>query len=177
MPSSSQKPSRLRCAGLSILEMLVAGAVLTIFAVGANYSMLTFNRNATVTRNYAAAQAMVRDYTDQALAADYTSTATAPILTVTAAGTDIDGDGEADGVLFDPADPVSGTNYTLPLVYKRDSAAAYVQQSVVTGQIYRRVRLVDATLKILEVNFLLKFTYRGKNYFTRMAALKAQDER
>lgn len=162
------------CAGLSILEMLVAGVVLTIFAVGANYAMLTFNRNATTTRNYAAAQAIVRDYIDQALAADYTSAVTDPIVATTVAGTDIDGDGQADGVLFDPA---GGTSFNLPLVYMRDSATGFTQQTVVTAQIYRRVRVVDATLNIREVNFLLRFLQRGRPYYVRMATLKARDER
>ncbi|HSH94026.1 MAG TPA: hypothetical protein VK968_07760 [Roseimicrobium sp.] len=163
-----------RSAGLSILEMLVAGAVLTIFAVGASYSMLTFNRTATVTRNYVAAQAIVRDCIGQALAADYTPTTTPAILATTAAGSDIDGDGETDGVLYDPA---GGTNYDVPLLYKRDTLVSNVQQAALTGQLYRKVRTVDSSLKILEVSFLMKITYRTKNYYYKMATLKAQDER
>jgi hypothetical protein len=161
-------------AGLSLLEMLIAGAVLTIFAVGANYSMLTFNRTAAVTRNYVAAQMIVRDCIGQALAADYTPTSTPAILAATTGTSDIDSDGEADGDLYDPA---GGTNYDVPLIYKRDTLSGNSQQTVLTGKLYRRVRTVDSTLKILEVSFVMKTTYRGKNYYYKMATLKAQDER
>lgn len=152
----------------------MAGAVLTVFAVAANYSMLTFNRTAAVTRNYVAAQMVVRDCIGQALAADYTPTSTPAILATTAEGSDIDGDGETDGVLYDPT---GGTATEVPLLYKRDTLSGNAQQTVLTGKLYRKVRTVSSTLKILEVSFLMKTTYRGKDYYYKMATLKAQDER
>ena len=158
-------------SAFALLEILVGGAVLAIFAISANYAMSVFNRNATVNRNYVAAEAIVRNYIDQALSADWTPDSTPAILTDTSAATgtstDRDGDGEADGELYVA---------NVPLITTRDSLTGNSQNSVIAGNLYRQVTIVDATLKIARVNFTLVFTCRNKSYSYRLATLKAQDQ-
>ncbi len=166
--SDSKNPT---ASAFAMLEVLVGGAVLAIFAVTANYAMSIFNRNATINRNYLAAEAIVRNYLDQALAADWTPDSTPAILTdtssATGASTDRDGDGEADGELYIA---------NVPLITTRDSLTGNNQNSVIAGNLYRQVTVVDAALKIARVNFTLVFTYRNKSYSYRLATLKAQDQ-
>lgn len=128
--------------------------------------MVRINRTAAVNRNYVAAQAIVRNQIDQALAAAYTPDTTAAILAVTPAGADQDGDGEGDGELFQ-AD--------VPILVTRDTLIGNAQSPVITGNLYRHVAIVDATLQLRRVSFLLAYQYRGQIYRYRMTTLRAQD--
>jgi hypothetical protein len=129
-------------------------------------AMVRINRIAAVNRNYVAAQAIVRNQIDQALAAAYTPDTTAPILAVTPAGADQDGDGEADGELFQA---------NVPILVTRDTLIGNTQTPVITGNLYRHVAIVDATLQLRRVSFLLAYQYRGQIYRYRMTTLRAQD--
>jgi len=129
-------------------------------------AMVRINRTAAVNRNYVAAQAIVRNQIDQALAATYTPTSVAAILAVTAAGGDQDGDGEGDGELFQS---------DVPILVARDTLIGNSQVAVITGNLYRHVAIVDATLQLRRVSFLLSYQYRGRTYRYRMTTLRAQD--
>jgi type II secretory pathway pseudopilin PulG len=155
-----------RHSGFALTDLLIAGALLILFSVGTMIAMVRINRTAAVNRNYVAAQAIVRNQIDQALAAEYTPTAVAPILAVTVTGADQDGDGEGDGELFQS---------DVPILVTRDTLIGNSQTAIITGNLYRHVAIVDATLKLRRVAFLLSYQYRGQTYRYRMTTLRAQD--
>jgi type II secretory pathway pseudopilin PulG len=166
-PPSLSRRNRLYLGGFSLLETLFAGSILAVFALGAAGTFNVMNRLASSTRIAVAAQNAVRSYIDEATAADYTPTSTPAILGNTAVGTDIDGDGEGDGEVHAS---------TVPLVVARDSKTGGVQNSVVTGTVYRHATTVDNNLGIQRVAFLIRYTYRGKHYYYRVATLKAREK-
>jgi type II secretory pathway pseudopilin PulG len=160
----SKRPS---AGGFSLLETLIAGSILAVFALGTAGTFNVMNRLAGNTRIAISAQNVVRGYIDEAMAADYSPTSTPSILANSGTGTDIDGDGEVDGDVY-------ASN--VPLIVTRDSKTAGVQNNVVTGTVYRHCTTVDATLGIQRVNFLIRYTLRGKNYYNRIACLKAREK-
>lgn len=161
-------PSReFGTAGFSLLETLFAGSILAVFALGAAGTFNVMNRLASNTRVAVAAQNIVRSYVDEAMAADYSPSATPAILANSSAGTDIDGDGEADGDLH-------ASN--VPLIVTRDSKTGGVQNSVVTGTVYRHCITVNSTLGVQQVSFLIRYALDGKFYYQRIATLKAREK-
>jgi len=165
-PRSLDPTRRARLSGFALTDLLIAGALLILFSVGTMIAMVRINRTAAVNRNYVAAQAIVRNQIDQALAATYTPTSVAAILAVTSAGADQDGDGEGDGELFQS---------DVPILVVRDTLIGNSQVAVITGNLYRHVAIVDATLQLRRVSFLLSYQYRGQTYRYRMTTLRAQD--
>ena len=152
--------------GFALTDLMVAGALIVLFAVATTIAMVRINRIAAVNRNYVAAEAIVRSQMDQALSATYTPETTAPILATTITGPDLDGDGEGDGELF---------QINVPILVSRDSLVGNDQVPVVTGNLFRHVSVVDATLQLRRVSFLLNYQYRGKTYSFGMTSLRAQD--
>ena len=159
---SQRTRNRVRGA-FSVIEALTAGTILAGFALSTTWAFSMANRIASTTRNRVVAASVVHGYLDEALASDWTSTVTPPILAITAAGTDIDGDGVA----------YAGN---VPLLTMRDTQVSNLQKPVLTGTVYRQCLLVNSTLKIVRVSFLIGYSYRGKNYHYRMTALKAQEQ-
>ncbi len=158
---------RSHTAGFTLLETLFAGCILVVFALGTAVTFNVMNRLASNTRVAVAAQNVVRSYIDEAMASDFTPTSTPAILATTTTGADIDGDGEEDGVLYASS---------VPLIVTRDSKTSGVQNSVVTGNVYRQCITANASLGIQRVTFLIRYTLRGRNYYYRVAALKAREK-
>lgn len=163
----SSARTRQRTGGYTLVEAMISTAVLAIFAVSATLCLTRFNTWAANDRNATAAMIIVQDHVDQALAAIYNSNQVPALLQPTTAGTDIDGDGVADGVL----------DSTQPVVVTRDS----LQTAIVPANLYRRVTAVgtsyglDNDADLLQVSFLLQYSFRGKTYYTRVVTLKARD--
>lgn len=153
-------------AAFVLIDVIVAGALIMLFAVATMIAMIRVNRTAAVNRNYVAAQAIVRSQIDQALCAAYTPLTVAPILATTGNGVDHDGDGDGDGEEFQ-------TN--VPILVSRDTLIGNDQFVVVAGTLYRHVSVVDATLNLRRISLLLTYPYRGGTYSYRMTTLRAQD--
>lgn len=153
-------------AGFVLTDVMVAGALIMLFAVATMIAMIRINRTAAVNRNYVAAQAIVRSQIDQALCAAYTPDTVAPILATTGSGADCDGDGEGDGEVLQS---------NVPILVSRDTLIGNDQFAVVAGTIYRHVSVVDATLNLRRISVLLTYPYRGRTYSYRMTTLRAQD--
>jgi hypothetical protein len=152
-------------AGFVLADVIVAGALIMLFAVATTIAMVRINRTAAVNRNYVAAQAIVRSQIDQAMCAVFTPDTAAAVLAPTVAGADRDGDGEGDGELFQS---------NVPLLVSRDTLIGNDQISVVAGTLYRHVSVIDATLNLRRISMLLTYPYRGKTYAYRMTTLRAQ---
>jgi hypothetical protein len=151
----------------------MAGALLTIFAIGAAATFTTMNRIASRNRTAVVAQAVLQNYADEALAASYTAASTPAILATTADGTDIDGDSEGDGELYAS---------DVPLLMTRDSKTTNTQNPILVANIYRHCTVVNSTLQILRVSFLIRYRENGtptgttgKPFSYRLTILKARD--
>ena len=155
----------------TLLEAVTASALLAIFAIGAAATYSTMNSVAGRTRTAVVAQTVLRNYVDEAMAAVYNTSTPPSILVVTsdtaAGATDEDGDGEKDGVRW----PNATTE--IPLLVTRDSKTGNVQNNLVTAQVFRHCKVVDSSLNLLRVTFLVKYTERGKTYYQKLSVLKA----
>ena len=119
-------------------------------------------------RNAEAARAVVDDYVN------YLLNDSLPAPAATAAGTDLDGDGTADGVV---CTSILGRTVpaTIPLIVTRAATPA----PVVTGVLYWRVQTVGkaygcaADTDLVQVNFLLQYTYRNQTFYYKATTFKA----
>ena len=165
----------LRTDAFTIVEALVAIVILMIFAVTSTMSLNFFDERAARNRNAEAARAIVEDYVNYLLGDSVD--APAP----TAAGTDLDGDGMPDGVIctLKPVTMVSNPA-AIPLVVRRIANPTQTQDGVVvTSAIYWRVQNVGlaygcaADTDLVQVNFLLQYTYRKQTYYYKSVTFKA----
>lgn len=157
--------SRRRCRtrlgqdAFTIVEAMIALSVLALFAGSAVYALMSFNDRAARNRNGEAARAILESQVDAMLAQ-----ATMPA--VTAAGTDLDGDGVGDGVVI---------TSNLPLISQRNSTAT----GVVTGDLYLAVTQVGTSVglpnagDLVSVQYLLQYTYRGRTFTSKLLTFKA----
>ena len=184
MVPSSRNGSRVaRSAGFTLVELLIGISILATFSVSAIFALTSFNRNAAVNRNSTAAMAILQDRMDRVLSATYSASSTPPLLAATGDGSDVDGDGVPDGVAENWPDPFgailpnSAAPSNVPVVVTRDSN----QTGVVLGTLYRRVVPVGTAYgltnntDLLQVSYLLQYSYRGRNFYSRLVSLKARD--
>lgn len=152
------RPRRRRDA-FTIVEALIALAVLALFSGSAVYALMNFNDRASRNRNAEAARAILESRVDAMLAQ-----ATLPAVTV--AGTDLDGDGVGDGTL---------TASSIPLIVQRNSSAT----AVVTGDLYMAVTEVGTSVglpaagDLVSVQYLLRYTYRGQTFNSKLLTFKS----
>ncbi len=150
------------------MEALVAIVILMIFAVSSTMALNFFDERAARNRNAEAARAIVDDYVN------YLLSDSVAVPTVTAAGTDLDGDNTPDGVV---CTAISGRTVpaSIPLIVTRTSAGT----PVVTGTLYWRVQAVGTTYgcaadtDLVQVSFLLQYTYRSQTYYYKAMTFKA----
>ncbi len=175
---SQRRAPRAGSAGFTLLELLIGISLLATFSVSAIYALTSFNRNAAVNRNATAVMAILQDRMDRVLTAPYSATSTSPLLAATGDGADVDGDGIPDGVAESWPDPSGAAPPdNVPIVVTRDAN----QTGVVRGTLYRRVAPVGTAYgmandaDLLQVSYLLRYSYRGRNFSTRLVSLKARD--
>lgn len=138
---------------------MIALSVLALFSGSAVYALMNFNDRASRNRNAEAARAILESRVDAMLAQ-------ATVPAVTAAGTDLDGDGVGDGAL---------TASDLPLLVRRNSSAT----PVVTGNLYMAVTQVGTSVglpadaDLVSVQYLLQYTYRGQTFTTKLLTFKS----
>ena len=182
-PPCLQACPATRQAGFTLLEILVGSSLIVTFAVSATFALTSFNRNAAVNRNATAAMAIVQDRMDRVFGMVYNAGSIPQVLVATGDGADVDGDGIGDGVAENWPDPL-GTILpntvppnNVPVVVTRDVN----QTGVVRGTLYRRVVPVGTAYgstndtDLLQVTYLLRYTYRGRNFSTRLVSVKARD--
>lgn len=157
-----------RANAFTIVEALVAIVILMIFALTSTMALNSFDERAARNRNAEAARAIVEDYVNYLL----NDSVDAPAAT--AAGTDLDGDGNPDGVactaILSRAVPAS-----IPLIVTRTATPS----AVVNGVLYWRVQAVGkaygctADTDLMQVNFLLQYTYRNQTFYFKAMTFKA----
>lgn len=158
-----------RHSAFTLVEIIVALAMLAVFAVTSTACLSNFNTRAAVNRNAEAARAIVEDRIAQTLALPYDATNSPALLTPTATGSDLDGDGVSDGVLL---------AQNIPVVVTRDQ----LQSTVVAGALFHSVTAIGTTppytfrqaSDLLQVSYTLRYTFRGRNYYYRAFTLKAR---
>ena len=154
--------------GFTLIEALIAIVILMIFAVTSTMALNFFDDRAARNRNAEAARAVVDDYVNYLLSDSVAAPA------ATAAGTDLDGDGTTDGVqctsIVGRAVPA-----TIPLIVTRTASPT----SIVTGVLYWRVQAVGTAYgcasdtDLVQVSFLLQYTYRNQTYYYKAMTFKA----
>ncbi len=171
-------PVRVRARGaqaFTIVESVIALCVLMVFLVVSTASLNLFNNWAAKSRNAEAARSIVDDYVTCLLSDSVSAPA------ATAAGTDLDGDGVADGVActqvgdrYIPGPTAASATGVVPLVVTRTTAPS----AVVTGTLYWRVQAVgtsyglSAATDLMQINFLIAYTYRNQTYYYKATTFK-----
>lgn len=170
-------------AGFTLLELLIGVSLLATFSLSATYALTSFNRNAAVNRNATAAMTILQDRMDRVITAPYSVASVSPLLAPTGDGSDVDGDGTPDGVAENWPDPFgailpnTAAPNNVPLVVTRDAS----QTGVVRGTLLRRVVPIGSTYgmandtDLLQVTYLLRYTYRGRDFSARLVSVKARD--
>jgi hypothetical protein len=160
--------------GFTVLEAAISLAILALFGLATTVALNLFDDRAAHNRNNEAARAQVDDYINYLL----NDSTNAPAATPN--GADLDGDGIPDGVVCTAIDTrsipnASNPNGVVPLVVTRTSSPT----SVVYGTLYWRVQAVgtayglNANTDLMQVNFMLAYVYRGKNYYYKALTFKA----
>lgn len=168
LPHLRRQPRFRHRRGFTLVEALIAITILVIFAVTSTVALNFFDDRAARNRNAEAARGVVDDYVNYLLGDSL------PNLTATADGTDLDGDGIVDGVLC-TAIPGRTVPASIPLIVTRTASPA----SVVTGVLYWRVQAVGTTYgcasntDLMQVNFLLQYTYRNQTYYYKAMTFRA----
>ena len=158
----------------TIIEAVISLAALALAGMASTVALNLFDDRATHNRNTEAARAQVDDCINYLL--NDSTNAPAP----TANGTDLDGDGIPDGVVCTVIDTRSipdatSHNGVLPLIVTRTASPT----SVVSGTLYWRVQAVgtayglNANTDLMQVNFMLAYSYRGRKYFYKALTFKA----
>ncbi len=137
----------------------MAMGILGVFALSSVYALMCFNDRASRNRNAEAARAILESNIDAVLAQSSQPAATA-------LGTDLDGDGLADGVLTTP---------DIALVVTRNSTPT----PVVKGDLYTLVNPVGTSVglpnatDLVEIQYMLRYYYRGRTFTSKLLTFKS----
>lgn len=175
-PCSSRRVGTTRARAFTIVEALVAVVILMIFALTSTMALNFFDERAARNRNAEAARAVVEDYVNHLLS---DSTYATNALTVTAAGTDLDGDGVPDGEVCTALDG-RAIPASIPLIVRRIASPTTTPDGVVVnGTLFWKVQAVGAACgcpadkDLMQVNFLLRYIYRSQTYYYKAMTFKA----
>ena len=169
----AKRPARRARRGFTVLEAVIALAILALFGLTSTITLNLFDNRAARNRNAEAARAVVNDYVDYLL----NDNTLAPAAT--GDGTDLDGDGVPDGVVCTTISGrgiPSNTNATgvVPLIVTRTASPT----SVVYGTLYWRVQPVGtaygltSNTALMQVNFMLVYVYRGQTFYYKTLTFK-----
>ncbi len=155
----------------TLVEALIALVVLMIFAVSSTAALNLFNDRAARTRNAEAARAIVENYVAALLSGGTVPTSTTGTNTVNGMAVDVP---TSVGGLTVPQ-PSASVSQPIPLIVGRNGSAS----SVVAGTLYWRVKNVgttyglNAATDLVQVDFVLQYTYRNYTYFYTVTTFKA----
>ena len=152
----------------TLVEVLISLVIMAALFLVSTATLNLFDTRAAKNRNTEAARAIVDDYVNYLLA-DSTNAPTA-----TSNGTDLDGDGIPDGVPCTLIDS-RAVPATIPVIVTRTASPS----AVVSGSLYWRVQAVGtayglkANTDLMQVNFMLAYTYRNQTYYYKAVTFKA----
>ncbi len=152
------RPRVRRAGGFTLVQVMIAAAIMVVVGVSSISTLLTVNREAATARVYSNARAIVQRNMDAALVAPFSSTSTPAILATTG----------SSGALYDEDGDGS---YTENVVDTRSGNV------LVTGTLNRTV-VAEAnsdSAPIFRITFQLNYTFRGRSYSYHMTSLRAQD--
>ncbi len=146
-------------SGFTLVQVMVASAIIVIVGLASVQALVLMNRKAAVTRTLNNARAVVQRNIDTAMGVPFTSSVQPAILGITATtGAVYDDDGGGDN-LVNVALLRSGTSAWL----KGTLTRTVVAETNPEGADIRRV------------TFSIAYTYRGRNYTYAMTTLRTQD--
>jgi len=155
-------------AGIALIEVVVASALMLMVAVSVTHVLMTSTRIASANRVLTAARTVVQRNLDNAMAVRWDSTYTPPILAITsAAGSVYDDDGNANG---------EGANKIALLVEKKDTGGS--TYTVIEGTLNRIVTSVTNTqgADIRSVRFRLTYRFHKRDMTVEMGSMRAIDD-
>ena len=163
-PQTPLRPGKLqrlrRCAGILLIEGMVAAGVLAVVIVGASQALLIANRMAAASRVLTAARSVVQRNIDTALTTTFTQASTPAILaTTTATGQVWDDDGGGDNTVQ---------------ISVQDNNSLVVATGVLTRTVLALTNADNAV--VLQVTFSLTYTYRGRTDTIAMTTIRSRDD-
>ena len=160
--------------GFSLVEVMVAVAILGIIGGTVFMAMCRLHRNAADNRNYASAQIILRNAVDQALTrgwddADYPTGIIAPTITDNTVPFDSSAGYWVQWNPFSEADTWNPAE-TVPIYSDQMDVSRNV-----SGRLYRKVQFVTDTDYLLWVTMRLDYTYDGKAHSQQMVTVRSAD--
>lgn len=150
---------RGRPQGFTLVQVMVASAIIVIVGLASVQALVLMNRKAAVMRTLNNARAVVQRNIDTAMGVPYTTTLEPPILALTpTSGSVYDDDGGGDNLV----------NVAL----LRNGTTAWVKGTL-TRTVIAETNPESAVLR--RVTFSLTYTYRGRPYNYSMTTLRTQD--
>lgn len=148
-------------AGSTLIELLVASALIVLSIITSTSGLLSANRHASATRVFTAARAIVQRNIDTALSLTFDAAITPAILATT----------PTSGQVYD--DDGGGDN-KVQIVVQQDGGAV----TMVTGTLTRTVtaQANPQGADIRRINFRIAYAFRGKNYSYEMSTVRAIDD-
>jgi prepilin-type N-terminal cleavage/methylation domain-containing protein len=160
--------------GFSLVEVMVAVAILGVIGGTVFMAMCRLHRNAADNRNYASAQIILRNAIDQALTRGWDDSAyPTGIIAPTIVDNTVPYDSSANyWVQWNPFSEADTWN-------PADTVPIYSDQMDpsrnVTGCLYRKVQFVTNSSNLLWVTMRLDYTYDGKAHSQQMVTLRSAD--
>jgi len=184
LPPFPQKGLR----GFSLVEVMVAVAILALIGGTVFMAMCRLHRNAADNRNYASAQIILRNAIDQALTrgwddANYPDGILSPTNSDNTLPYDTDpGVKYESGLLayLYPGSWVQWNPFSASDTWSvADTVPIYSDQMDpsrnVTGRLYRKVQFVTGMNSLLWVTMRLDYTYDGKEHSQQMFTIRSAD--
>ena len=158
-PNPASLARQRRLAGFSLVQVMIATAIIVIVGLSSVQALVMMNRKASVMRTFSNARAVVQRNIDTAMGVPWTLTLEPPILALTSAtGSVYDDDGGGDNQV-NIALLRSGTTALI----KGTLTRIVVAEPNPDGAVLRRI------------TFRLNYNYRGRPYNFAMSTLRTQD--
>ena len=158
------EPSRREIAGIALVEVIVALALLTLLVVSSTQALVQANRQSAGMRTMTAARGIVQRNIDTALTVGWNFSVEPAILALTpATGTPYD----------DDAPPASSTDSVVQIAVMEDGTTA-----TVPGTLWRTVTAVPNPegAQVRQVTFRLDYTYLSRPFSVQMVTERAIDD-
>ena len=148
------------CAGVLLMEVMIASAVLVMTIVGATQALLTANRLSASSRVLTGARAVVQRNIDTALTVTFTKVSIPAILAITTTGGSVyDDDGGFDNTIQ---------------IAAQDNGGIVLASGVLT-RIVTAVTNADSA-DIRQVTFKLDYIYGGRAQSVSMTTMRSIDD-
>ncbi len=162
--SLTHRTSASRQDAFTLVETLIALTILAVFAVSSTMTLSLFNTRAAKNRNLEAARSLMENYVGLVLNTSSTLSPTTTTATV-------------NGIPVDTCNTIGATTISqpIPLIVGRNATAG----AVVTGNLYWRIQNVGTTFgltaanDLVQVDFVIQYSYRGQTYFYNATTFKA----